>query len=86
MIEIVTISYIVLSSVATVVVVRSEHLERSQSILQNCVVWLVPFAGAVIILVFHTVVHTNMNSKAKPYRDSNNSNDSAADDLYRDLN
>jgi len=81
MLEVVIISYIVLSLVATIVIVRSEHLERGQSILQSCVVWLVPFVGAIVILLFHTVVHTNMTTKAEPHRASNNSDEIVADDF-----
>ncbi len=81
----VVILYILLSLVATVVIVRSEHLERSQSIVQSCVVWLAPFAGAFFILVFHSVVHRNMTTKAKPTRESKNSDEVAAYDLYTDL-
>lgn len=85
MLEVVTILYIALSLVATIVIVRSDHLERSQSIYQSCAVWLVPFVGAVFILVFHTVVHTNMTVKAGPDRVSKNTDDIAAYDLYKDL-
>ncbi|MCH9695643.1 MAG: hypothetical protein K0U72_14105 [Gammaproteobacteria bacterium] len=85
MLEIAIIAYVLLSLVATIVVVRSGHLERGQLIYQSLGIWLIPFLGALVVVVFHSVVHTNMTTKAKPWRGSVNSDDPLASDLHTDL-
>lgn len=85
MLEIVIASYVAFALVATIVVVRSEHLERSQLFYQLAANWLVPFLGAVCILVFHSVVHTNMTTKAEPYLGSDNSDDLLGSDFDADM-
>ena len=77
--------HVVLSLVATVVIVRSAHLEKHQVVYQACLVWLVPLIGATTILIFHSVVHRNMSTRAEPHQASNNSDDPLAADLYTDL-
>ena len=83
--EVFAISYAALSLVATFVIVRSGYFEKHQAVLQTCVVWVLPVIGAVAILIFHSVVHRNMTTKAEPHRASNNSDDPLAADLYAEL-
>ena len=85
MIEILAVCYAFIAVVATIIVVRSEHLERMQTVLQLALVWLIPFIGAIIVLVFHSVVYTNMTTKAQPHQSSNNSNEPLAYDLQQEL-
>ena len=84
-IEIAVVVHVVLALAGTVVIVRSDHLEKHQAVYQACLVWLVPVIGATTILIFHSVVHRNMTTKAEPHRESNNSNDPLAADLHADL-
>ncbi len=85
LLEIAVVIYAVLSLLATVIIVRSDHLEKRQAVYQACLVWLVPVIGATTILIFHSVVHKNMTTKAEPHRPSNNSDEPLAADLYTDL-
>ena len=84
MFEILAIAYVVLSAVASIVALSSPHFERHQAILQSVVAWLLPYVGAIGILVFHSIVYKNMNSKAQPDKRSDNDT-SMANDYYSDF-
>lgn len=71
--------FIALSMVATFVLARSPYFERGQKLLQATVVWLLPVFGALLILVFHSVVYRNMTTRLEPQRSSNNNEDIVAE-------
>ena len=73
MIEAVILSHVFLATVATIAIFRLDYLERDQAILQTVVSWVVPLIGAVLILVFQSVVHRNMTTKIKPDKPNPNS-------------
>jgi hypothetical protein len=85
MFEIAIAAYVAISLLATIIIVRSPHLERAQTVYQCCAIWLIPLVGALAILVFHSVVYTNMTTKPELYRGSNNSDDALTDGLHADL-
>ncbi len=79
MLKTLAIYYIAFSLVATIVVARSRYFDRVRKLFQAVVVWLLPIIGALVMLVFHSIVHRNMTTKAEPDRPSNNSDDVLAD-------
>jgi hypothetical protein len=44
---------LVTNLVATAMVLRSETATPAQKTLQSCLVWLLPFLGAFVVIVFH---------------------------------
>ena len=85
MIEAAIAAYLLLSAIATFVILRSPHLEGSQRILQAVLIWVLPFVGSVLILVFHSVVYTNMNTKAEPDKPLHYKDEGLAYDLHEEL-
>ncbi len=70
--EIVAIIYVASSALTSIVLLRSPHFDRVQKLFQGAVVWLLPIVGAVVILVFHSVVYRNMRTRLQPSRPSLN--------------
>lgn len=85
MLEALLATYLVLSLATTIVVFWLDYFEKRQALLQALVVWVVPFVGALLILIFQSVVHRNMTTSAGPDAESKNSKDGDADALYFEL-
>ncbi len=79
MIETIAICYAVISLVATVLLAASGYYEIGRKLTLIALVWLLPVLGAIVVLVFHSVVHTNMTTRPQPYRASDNNDDIIAD-------
>ncbi len=84
MLKTIAIAYIATSAIATFVTARSAHFDRTQKLFQAGVIWLLPVVGSVVILVFHTVVHRNMTTRAQPDRPNPNSKHILADHTDHD--
>ena len=78
-------AHLVLSIAATTVIFRLGYFERPQAIGQAVVVWALPFLGAIAILVFQSVVHKNMTTKAERDVESQNNPDGEADAVLLEL-
>ncbi len=74
-------TYLLLSIAATIVIFRLDYFDKPQAIGQTLVVWIVPLVGAILILVFQTVVHKNMTTRAERDAESKNNPDGDADAL-----
>ncbi len=72
MLEILAITYVATSVLASIVLARSQHFDRPQKLFQAFLVWLLPILGAVVMLVFHSVVHRNMRTRVQPARPNHN--------------
>ena len=75
----VALAYATLSIITTLLVFRSTYFDPSRKLTLAAITWLVPILGAVVTLVFHSVVHTNMTTRPKPYRASDNNEDTVGD-------
>jgi predicted CDP-diglyceride synthetase/phosphatidate cytidylyltransferase len=79
------IGHIAAAILTTIIVFRLDYFERPQAIGQSLVVWLIPFLGAVLVLVFQSVVHRNMTTKSNPNSENHYNDEGAAEDLYQVL-
>ncbi len=79
------LTHIVLAVVATIVVFRLDYFERPQAIFQSVISWVIPFLGSVLVLVFQSVVYSNMATKAQPEKANLNSKHIEADALQQEL-
>lgn len=75
MIKTLAIAYLTASILASIVLLWSSHFDRAQKLFQAAVVWLLPIVGAVIMLVFHSVVYRNMRTRLQPTKPNPNSNE-----------
>jgi cytosine/uracil/thiamine/allantoin permease len=70
------VSVILLNVWATVIIARDEFAERSQRVAQLLVVWLVPIAGAILVIA----VHGRPEKSGGRYREGQN--DAEVDSMY----
>lgn len=85
MFEVLLAIYIVLSIAATAVIFRLDYLERRQAVMQSLLAWLIPFLGALFVLIFQAAIHKDMTTRAGPDKENPNSEDTNADALYHEL-
>ena len=78
-------SYVALSIVATAMVFRLDYLEKPQAVMHALIAWLIPFLGAVFVLVFQFTIHQDMTSTVGPDVANPNSNHIESDALYHEL-
>ena len=85
MLEISLAIYFVLAIAATAIVIRLDYLEKPQAVIHMLIAWLVPFLGAVFVLVFQRTIHTEMTGRSGPDKYNPNSKDVESDALYHEL-
>ena len=80
------LGHVVVALVTTIIVFRLDYFERPQAIGQAAVAWLVPVFGALLVLVFQSVVHRNMTTKSKPDSESYYRDEGLAVDPHLEVN
>ena len=85
MLEFLIFAHIAAATLTTIVIRRLDYFERSQAIGQMLIAWLIPFAGAMFILIFQSVVHRNMTTKLKPDPEDHYRDEGMAVDLHHEL-
>ena len=79
MLETLAIAYIAASVLASIVVLRSPHFDRVQKLFQAALVWLLPIVGAIVFLIFHSIVYRNMRPRLQPDRPNHNKDELMVD-------
>ena len=79
------LGHILVAIITTIIIFRLDYFERPQAIGQAAVVWLVPALGALLVLVFQSVVHRNMTTKSKPVSENHYRDEGLAVDLYHEV-
>ena len=81
----VLLGHVFVSVIATAIIFRLDYNERRQAIAQSIVVWAVPALGALTVLVFQSVVHKNMTTKASPDIAHHNNEEGLVADVLHDF-
>ena len=79
MLETFAIAYLAASVLTSIVLLRSPHFDRGQKLFQVAVVWLLPIVGAIVMLVFHSIVYRNMSTRLQPDRPNHNKDELMVD-------
>ena len=82
MFEYLAYAHTALSLMATFVIFKLDYSERSHAFSQCVIAWAVPFFGPVGILVFQSVVHSNMTTKAQPDKPNLNNDVYGSETLF----
>ena len=85
MLELLLIVHVAVAILVTIVIYRLDYFERPQAIGQTLVAWCIPVIGPVLILIFQSVVRTNMKTKVKPDSDNPYRDEGLAVDLYHEV-
>ncbi len=85
MLKLLLFTHIVAAALTTIVIFRLDYFERTQAIGQALIAWLVPILGAVLILIFQTVVHRNMTTRSQPVTEDHYRDEGLAVDLLHEL-
>lgn len=85
MLEYVLYAHIAAAILATFVIFRWDYHERPQAVGQALVAWIIPVLGPILILIFQSVVHRNMSTKAQPDSENHYRDEGLAADLHAEV-